>query len=307
MERLNDFEKQQMKDAIIEEGFGDRRGRLWKKRPLAIAVVIFVFISAGAYAVVGGGFEFFRDELEVPLIDLVTSPLEGVYAEDQGIRIEIVGVEWIKDIVLLYFTMQDVTGEDRLTGNQSPDIHIIMNGRWMATGGRSARHLHFNEDTNTLYFELQVHVGLMLTADALVDADTLEIIVSQIYDSPAYVESLFLSGEWRMEVAMADAYHPTLTLEDIRIPDRDFHIDYMVISALGVHASGIPDNFDVGEHAIFDFDVLIEVNFELVDFRGSQVAFCPDRFDFFLYADGPLDIEEVTAVIINGYRIEVHE
>jgi len=191
VERLNDVEKKQMKDAIVEAGFRDRLARLWQKRPLAIAVAMFVFISVGAYAAVGGGFEFFRDALEAPFIDLVSVPLEGVYAEDQGIRFEVVGAERISSVVLLYMTMQDVNGEDRLPEWLFPDIEIYLNTQQeVSIGGSSSRILYFDEDTNTWHFENQIHVGLDIP-----NADTMEIVIGRIFEPPPTPGELLVFAE----------------------------------------------------------------------------------------------------------------
>jgi len=303
MERLNDVEKKMMKDAILEEGFGGRQGRKLKKQTLAIAAAVLVFISVGAYGAFDSGFEFFRTELEATFIDLVTAPQEAVYAEDQGIQFEIVGAERINSVVLLYMTMQDVSGEDRLSEWHSPGIEILMDDQEVVRGW-SSRDLYFDQDTNTRYFELQVRVDIDMP-----HTDTLEIIIERIRGNTQ--EDMILPyaiGEWRMEVVVADTYHPALIWEGIDLPeregsriiDREARIERMIVNPFGVHV--------VGSHRIsFAFDVVIEINYEPVEFLGSGCGLDSTGFECFYSVVEPIDIDEVTAVIFNGYRIEVPE
>jgi len=97
-----------------------------------------------------------------------------------------------------------------------------------------------------------------------------------------------------MEVAIAEAYHPTLVWEniDLPVPDRRSHIYYMELSPFGLHVIG-------GGFRLWD--VIIEVNYEPVEIvsMGSN-----DVEAVFAVAES-INIEEVTAVIFNGYRIEV--
>jgi len=301
MEQLNDIEKQQLKNAIIEKSFGDRKKGAWKKQTVAIVASVFAIVSMTAYGMVGG-LEFFRTELEPSFIDLITAPMGSVYSEDQGIRLEVVGAERVNSVILLYLTMQDVTGENRLSVEHSPDIEIFMDHQEVSTGAKSSRRLHVDEETNTLYFEVQVHVDL----DDMPDTEMLEVVARRIHDfTPSQdgrVQTL-VEGEWQMEVATSDTYHPTITWTDVDLPDQDFHIDSMILNPFGVHL--------LGSHGLeqddFELDVRIEVNSERLNFFGAGGGIGVDDFDFFFNVSEPIRVEEVTAMIFNGYRIEVPE
>jgi len=305
-EFLDDLAEQRAIEEIVEKGFAGRSSSSKWKRHLVVAAAALVFISVGAYAAVGGGFEFFRDELEAPFIDLVTAPLEPVYAEDQGIRFEVVGAERVNSVVLLYMTMQDVSGEDRLSMWHHPNIEIRVKDDQEISRGWSSRDLHFDHDTNTRYFELQVRVDVDTPL-----TDILEVSIERIRSNQNHQEEVVLPyviGEWQMEVAVADTYHPALIWEGIDLPereaprviDREARIDYMIVNPFGVHI--------VGSHKIsFAFDVVIEVNNEPVEIWGSGCGIGSDGFECFFSVAEPLNIEEVTAVIFNDYRIEVPE
>jgi len=297
-EFLNDFEEQRAIDEIVEKGFEDRvQVKVWKKQTLAIAASILVFISVTAYAMVREGLEFFRTELETSFIDLVATPLEPIYAEDQGIRFEIVGAGRVGSAVLLYMTMQDMSGEDRLSEELFPDIEIHLNHQEVSTGAGEFRPLHFDEDANTRYFEIRVYVGHDLPS-----VDTLEVVIERIRGIPQEDGNLpsYDIGSWRMEVAVADTYHPSLIWEGIDLPEHEARIDYMVLDPFGMHV--------VGMHRIrFEFDVVIEVNYEPIELWGGGCGTYLNGFDCFFGIEEPLDLEEVTAVIFNGYRIEVPE
>ena len=303
MERLNDFEKQQKKDAIVEAGFAGREVRVLKKQTLAIIVAVLVFISVGAYAMVREGLDFFRDELDASFIDLVTAPLEPVYVEDLGIRFEIVGVERISDVVLLYMTVQDLNGEGRVSGEIFPDIEIFANNQEVSTGAGEYRPLYFDEDTNTVYFEIKVYVDLNIPI-----ADTFEVAIRCLRGIPqdGNMPPCML-GNWKMEVTPTNTDHPALVLEGIDLPEQGVYIDHMVLVPFGVHVVGT-HSFRIGNAWVSDLiDVVIEVNNEPIEMAGGGCGLGLDDFDCFLMVDEPLDIEEVTAVIFNDYRIEVPE
>jgi len=301
-EFLDDLAEQRAIEAIVEKGFAGRISSSKWKRYLVVAAAALVFISVGAYAAVGGGFEFFRTELEAPFIDLVTAPLEPVYAEDQGIRFEIVGVERVSSVILIYITMQDVTGENRLSIEHSPFIEIFVNDQDVSAGSRRSRMLHLDRNTNTLYFEAQVNVDFDIPDTAILDVVVERIIGLYIPQEPQYVMSRPFSanGEWQMQVEIADTYHPTLVWEDIDLPYRRAYIDHMVLSPFGVHVEGRM----IGGAR----DVVLEVNYEPVEPWGSGCGGVPSGgVECFFSVAEPIDIAEVTAIIVRGYRIEVPE
>ncbi|MCL2560687.1 MAG: hypothetical protein FWE07_09390 [Turicibacter sp.] len=306
MEKLNDIEKKQMKQAIIEESFmGRAQIGVWKKQIVAVIAGL-LLLSATTYAVMmAEGLDFFRDELETTFIDLITTEMDPVYAEDQGIRFEVVGIERMNShansMVLLYFTMQDVTGQERfsLYGSQLSMMQFFMDDQEVLLSGMAGNTLYFDESTNTLYFEVQIR-----TFDTMPDGDVLEIVIDRISFGSFggsdwdWVET----GEWRVEVAIGNADHPVVTVENIEVPshspERPFLYHDITVTPFGVHLTGtwgIPS------------EVLVEMNDgELVHFvssGGSSGA----GIDFFFTAAELIRVEEVAAVIFDGYRIAISE
>jgi hypothetical protein len=86
----------------------------------------------------------------------------------------------------------------------------------------------------------------------------------------------------------------------------NINIYRMVLSPLGIHLIGSHKDFDWDsqwQYAQFP-DVSVE------RYRGRNIRFDglggghgSDGFDFYLYADSPIDVGEVTGIIIDGVHI----
>jgi len=325
---------------------------------IAAAVLIFAIISACAYAAMVG-LDFFRAEFNPPFIDFATAPLEPAYAEDQGIRMEIVGAERIGDIVLLYLTMQDVSGENRFSIDPwgfwpSPDLEIHMNSQEVSTGGNIPHGLYFNEDTQTIYYEMRLTVDFDMPI-----TDTLEIVNTHIHIALRNGPAEYIVGEWQMEVSIANVNHPTISWMDVQA--GDIHIEHMILSPFGIHLSGTHglvdwfdtldwledwvdlDSFEPGVENwpdlldwldsiesgtedwdwedwfefsvefsdwldlgnLFELEIEIEFNSQSIKIGGGSSAIGPNTFDCWIPSNYPIDVEAVTAIIFNGYRVEV--
>jgi len=271
---------------------------------VAAAVLIFMALSVTAYGA-SGGFEQFLARFNPEFGGLAIPLIEPAYAENEGIRMEIYGAQQFGNAVLVYLSMQDITGEDRLSIHTSPELEIYGDGESLSNGAQSSKRLYFNRATNTVYFEVRV-VG-----DAgMPQLDTLEIVCVAIHcfdpsrDRGGQVYTL-TSGEWRMEVNTSDTTDQVVTWTNIAITDA--HIDYMSINPLGVQVNG-SHSWEWGEELRMSPvpEVEIEVNNRRRNIRvfgGGGMG--PDCFDFFFHTDSPLDVDTVTAVIVNGERIAV--
>ena len=268
----------------------------------AAAVFIFMALSITAYGATGGFDQFLArfnpafGELAIPLI-------EPVYAENQGIRMEIYGAQQFGNAVLVYLSMQDTTGENRLSVHTTPDLEIYGDGQSLSNGAQSSQRLYFNKSTNTLYFEVRV-IG-----DAGIPRlDNLEIVAVGIMcfdparDRGGQVYTL-ASGEWRMEVYTSDTDDQVISWADISITDA--HIDYMSLNPLGIQING-SHTWDINERrAIPEIEIEVENRRRNIRLNTGGGGMGSNSFDFFFHTESPLDIETVTGVIVNGVRIAV--
>jgi len=65
------------------------------------------------------------------------------------------------------------------------------------------------------------------------------------------------------------------------------------------------DWLDLGN--LFELEIEIESNSQRIKIGGGSSAIGPNTFDFWITSNYPIDVEAVTAIIFNGYRIEVEE
>ncbi|MCL2224649.1 MAG: hypothetical protein FWB96_06755 [Defluviitaleaceae bacterium] len=277
-----------------------------KKFITIVAAATFFIIASTAIFAGGGGLEQFLARFDSNFGELAIPPLYPAYAESQGIRIEAVGAQQIGNIVLVYLSMQDVSGENRLTRYMRPDIEIYVDGKIM-NGARTSRRLEFNEFTNTGYFEARLagEIGMPW-------AENIELVTTLIecFDPNFHAERggqvwTAFEGEWAFTVNSSDLGITPITWVDV--PAGDMHINYMSLTPFGVQVYAA-HNFDFD--CLHDFpriDIRIEFENRLFNKRlnhgggGSHY----DWFSSVRWTKAPIDIDKVTAVIINGERILV--
>ena len=267
------------------------------------AVLIFVTISITAFSATGG-LEQFISRFNPAFGDIAIPPTQPAYAEDQGIRIEVIGAQQVGNVVLAYVTMQDITGENRLSRRYTrPDLEIRIDGQAIS-GASTSRPLHFDRASNTVYYE-KIIVGDI----GIPRADTLEIgATSILYFGPSAAATgqiqTFAEGEWLVQVSTSDADNQVLVWADV--PAGDVHIEYMSLSPLGVQITGSHDvSMDIIMGGGGNPTVEIEVENRRRNIRpsGSGSGISEDWFDSFFFFDHPIDVEAVTGVIVNGVRL----
>jgi len=142
--------------------------------PAIITFALLLAVSTTVFAAFGG-FNWFMQRFNPAFAD-VTEPIM-VYSEEQGIRMTLIGVARFENMAVVYLSLQDITGANRLT--QSLDFRdgfsIGMDESDAAMLGFFTQRnlLYFDEATNTAYFEIQI------TADAPI-ADPLSLGTSLI-------------------------------------------------------------------------------------------------------------------------------
>ena len=278
---------------------GQKPVKRFNRFSIAAAVfLVFVTLSATTYAATGG-LDQFLSRFNPAFGALAIAPAEPAYAEDQGIRMEVVGAQQVNNVVLVYLTMQDITGENRLSRDTWPDLEIFMDGQAMHGPG-SSRILHFDRNSNTLYFERMI-VGDI----GIPKADTLEIGATSInYTGPGTAATgqmqTFAEGEWKMQINTSDAGAKVVTWTDI--PAGDLHIEYMSLTPLGVQiAAGFIN--DIDSDWVPQIEIEVEGRWRNIRPSGSGGGGLANDFEVFYFVNSPIDVEAVTAVIVNGTRI----
>lgn len=167
----------------------------WRKSAVAVAAMLVIFVFT-AVAAVSGGFDWFIEKFN-PSFGEIVEPVE-IYSEDQGIRMEIIGAQKYSNMAVVYLSLQDVTGQNRLTEQTDfrDGFSVKMNTQELKISGEKEvltgsvsweqNVLFFNEDTNTIYYEF------IITADPETPlADPLDLGSFLIYfDTRSYIDEL---------------------------------------------------------------------------------------------------------------------
>ncbi|MCD7948213.1 MAG: hypothetical protein LUG13_07985 [Oscillospiraceae bacterium] len=168
---------EQVKDRLAEDMPLPKPRRI--HRPLIAVAIVAAILAITAAAAMLGSFDWMIEKLNPSYGDIVR-PVE-IYCEDQGIRMELIGAQKYSNMAVVYLSLQDVSGKNRITAQTD-----FMDGFYVSTGqttssdaiGYSAKRnlLYFDESTDTAYLEF------LITADAgNTLPDTLELGTSLIY------------------------------------------------------------------------------------------------------------------------------
>ena len=263
----------------------------------AAAILVILAISGTAYAA-AGGLDGFIARFNPPFGGLSLALEEPVYVDSQGIRMTVYGAQQFGNVVLVHLTIQDISGENRLTRYMWPDLEIYIDNQPASRGAGSSRMLHFDRSNNKAYFEARI-----IGKPGIPQADNLEIVGNSIRCTQfsGQVQTPVRYAEWRITVQPSDTTGQVLTWTDI--PAGDIHIEYMSLSPLGIQMTG---TFEWNLYTSWPSpSISIETDspWRNVRITGSGGGIGFDDFDMFFYVDSPVDIETVTAVIVNGVRI----
>ena len=277
------------------------RSKRYKKRnfrPLIAAASILIFIGlSGTVYGLGGGLDNFLNRFQPPFMEFPIAPLYPAYAQDQGIRIEVLGAQQFGNIVLLHYTIQDITGENRLTRYMWADFYLENDPGLGGAGSR--RRLNFDSATNTVYFESIIRGDL----DTPVE-NPLEIVATDIMDTQfAGRMQTLASGEWRMQVNTEDTSFQVIDWHDITIQEGQFYIEHMRLTPMGVQILATTYDPNVGSSPTDNLNVTIETTGRNIRPRTASGGFWQTGFDMFMDTQRPVPVEDVTAIIVNGTRV----
>ncbi|MGG4142453.1 hypothetical protein ABEW34_04915 [Paenibacillus algorifonticola] len=153
----------------LNEGSADmpaRHRKRWTRSTIAAIAISLVLVTSAAASSLGS-FDWFIEKFN-PDFGKIVEPV-GVYSEDEGIRMEVIGAQKYDNRAIIYLSLQDRTGQNRLTeqtdfkGGFSVKMHSATN-----EGGKSGdpvvsssmswkqKMINFNKDTNTIYYEFNI-------------------------------------------------------------------------------------------------------------------------------------------------------
>ena len=277
-----------------------RRSFSMKKLFAIAAAAVFLLATATTIFAATGGLEAFLFRFNPNFGEFAIAPLEPAYAESQGIRIEAVGAQQIGHVVLVYMTVQDISGENRLTRHMSADLEIFVDGEFM-NGPSSRRSLNFDRATNTRYSEM-----IMVGEAGMPKAENIELRVRRIIcmEHSGPIRTV-IEGDWSMIVNTSDLGLRPITWTDI--PAGSIHYEYISLSPFGLQMVGSHsyDTSDLRNFPFFEVEIELENRRRNLRLPGGGGGFGPDCFSNFRFAEAPIDLGMVTAVVINGERIPI--
>lgn len=300
-ENIENIKRLSLEKITTKESPPRRRIPMKKIISLVAAAILLLATSTIIFAATtGGGLDQFLSRFNPSFGEFAIAPLYPAYTENQGIRIEAVGAQQIGAVVLVYVTLQDISGENRLTRHMIPDLEIYANGQ-IINGPRSSKRLNFDESTNTVYYEMRIAGEARMPR-----TDTLELIVRGIdcLEHDGQIRTPF-RGEWLITVNTSYSIQP-ITWTDI--PAGRLHIEYMSLTPFGAQIVGTHSYGDnPGERSFPFLDVRIELEnrWRNVRLPGGGGGVWHDGFSFFISSNSPIDLDAVTAVIVNGERIQI--
>ena len=295
---MSDIDTTRIKDIFYSKLQEEKTMKKKRSRVYAASIVAMLFFAALSFTVYAatGGLEIFLTRFNPNFGEFAIAPLEPAYAIDQDIRIEVVGAQQIGSAVLMYITMQDISGENRLSRYNFPDIEFYIDGHVMSGSSRTQM-LNFDESTNTAYFE-----RLMVGAVDILRIDKLELIINRIDCIEHAGQTQWIAvGEWRMTVNTSDLGIEPIVWTDVQIGNY-MHLEYISLSPFGLQVVG---SGTINGAGFARTRAEIEVNNRRrnIRFNNWSGGTGPDGFRFFSFADAPIDIDAVAAVVIGGVRI----
>ena len=306
--------------------------------PIVISIALLLAISTTVLAFYGG-FDGFIHRVNPPFAEIITPVMD--YAEDQGIRITLIGARQFDTNAVLYLSMHDTTGENRIT--QSACIFgCAIDGALFASdaggaqsGGMSFYHMFFDRATNTRYIQLMIQLdqpltgGLTLTIPSITLerrggwCDELQVFDETVlhghWQVTAYPDDVPVgsdTAEIRFENLIFDIYgvrlEVSLTINPISI-QVDTHMTYDPSYRRNTHRYTWPSREPLAMyvHRQLIDSINIETTEDIATIRGGSGWGGSDTPGIYtvevtLWAQSLLNLDTITAVIINGERFPVN-
>lgn len=118
------------------------------RRTLVLAVAAAALLGVTALAAAMGGFDWLRETVDPPMLDAVEE--QGQSVTSNGIKLNVIAAQKYGDAALLYVSIQDTTGQGRVT----EQTHPLWGGQLV--NGRSTL-LYYDSATSTAVY--QAHFG----------------------------------------------------------------------------------------------------------------------------------------------------
>jgi hypothetical protein len=197
---------------------------------LIAAVMAVMAITTTALAATGG-FDWIMQRINPNFAEVIEPVM--LYTEDEGIRMTVIGAQTFDNMAVIYVSLQDVSGENRLTELGSLGLGLFLNKVIeestaadadnnqdadygysevipppMFSAGTSVRRIYFDEATATAYFELTMTVTDAPMPNSLIINNTcVELDRIFINDEPVGISLTNLEAPNILEVTLGHDIH----------------------------------------------------------------------------------------------------
>jgi len=217
----------------------------------AATVAILIFLSVSVYAAAAlGVFDRFMEEHD-PVFGEVVEPVE-VYEDDQGIRIDVIAAQAFGANAIMYVSVRDVTGQNRITEytNIFPMLDIPRDEERVFSVGTMGGHepLYFDAETNTAYFQVEFQ-------DVVDIPNTFDIVISDVRFESRRVEIDF-------PVALTSLSEAPMVPNPSHIPNLDFPTwcaPYILAPSMGENFPALPGDGWISNVAIINGNLHVQL------------------------------------------------
>jgi len=204
-----------------------------KAIPLIAAFVMLIAVSTSVFAFYGG-FERFIERIDPPFADIIMPVM--YYSEDQGIRLTMLGAQQYGRNAVVYLSIQDVSGENRITEHSGlGGIDICRSGESarFQSWGMSFTYLYFDETSNTQYIQLLLRFDRPLPPELILETSQINLGGRGWSDERNTFHLDIVRGNWRVTAYFEEGETSTDSLEHINA--NEIRLEGPSLDIYGIH------------------------------------------------------------------------
>lgn len=175
------------------------------RRTLVLSVAAAALLGVTALAAAMGGFDWLRETVDPPMLDAVEE--QGQSVTSNGIKLNVIAAQKYGDAALLYVSIQDTTGQGRVT----EQTHPLWGGQLV--NGRSTL-LYYDSATSTAVYQTrfgslkELRLYKLLYSPSRLDGAAVDADLADLYlngeQIPGTVSTQTLPPEWLTPGHLAD-------------------------------------------------------------------------------------------------------
>jgi hypothetical protein len=245
--------------------------RLKRFVPVVVVMVMLLAVSTTAFAALGG-FDWFVERFNPTFADVVEPVM--AYSEDQGIRLTVIGARRFDNAAIVYLSLQDISGENRLTESvgfgDGFSVGMEAGGRDILSFGTRRELLYFDEATNTAYFEIIIDTDTLIS-DPLTISSFLIVFEETFYEyEPIHISLADITSAEMLPIAREHKSGWTSWRAEIT---DDFPFAYEILRPSRLTVMPHADDYWISALGVANGRIHIQAIQETSEFGASGVTF----------------------------------